>query len=86
MENMAGEGGGLFDLRQLHKVLLGFNPHFSLILFNLEGNKDETRKGIKFPIETLIINLAGELGFRELNFRSSGEGKHSEPAAKIFHA
>lgn len=82
MENMEG----IFYLRQLHRVLLGFNCHFSLILFNPEGNRGETRKGIKFPIEMLIINLAGKLGFRELNFRSSGEGKHGEPAAKIFHA
>ena len=83
MENLEG----IFYLRQLHRVLLGFNRHFSLLLFNPEGNgAGETRKGIKFPIEMLIINLAGYLGFRELNFRSSGEGKHSEPAAKIFHA
>lgn len=62
-------------------------PHaFSLIPLNPEGNRCRTRKGIKLWIERLIINLAGELGFRELNFRSSGEGKHSKPAAKIFHA
>ena len=41
------------------RVLLGYNPLLSLLLFNLG-----TRKGIKFWMERLIINLAEELGFR----------------------
>ena len=44
------------------RVLLGFDPPISLILLNHEGNKGETRMGIKFWIEKLIINSAGELG------------------------
>ena len=29
-----------------HKLLLSFNPPFSFMLFNLEGNRGRTRKGI----------------------------------------
>ena len=47
-----------------HRILLGVNPRFSLILLNLEGNRGGTRKGIKFWIERLIINSAEELSFR----------------------
>ena len=55
--------------RRPHRVLLGFNPPFSLILLNPEGKRGGTRKGIKFWIERLIINLAGELGFRGTRFQ-----------------
>ena len=41
-----------------HRVLLSFNPH-------------KTRKRIKFCIEKLIINSAGELGFRGLISKSA---------------
>ena len=34
---------------------------FFLLLFNPEGNTGRTRKGIKFWIERLIINLSREL-------------------------
>ena len=51
-----------------HRVLLGFNPPFSLILLNLEGNWGMTRKGIRFWIERLIINLARELILGGLGF------------------
>ena len=44
------------------------NPPFSLILPNSEGNRGGTRKGIKFWIERLIINLAGKLSFRGTPF------------------
>ena len=49
------------------RVLLGFNPPFSLIFLNSEGNRVGTRKGIKFCIERLIINSA-ELSLREIQF------------------
>ena len=51
------------------RVLLGFNPPFPLILLNPEGNRYGTRKGIKFWIERLIVNSAGELGFRATQFQ-----------------
>ena len=47
-----------------HHLLLSFNPPFSLILLNPEGNGGGIRRGIKFWIERFIINLAGELGFK----------------------
>ena len=53
----------LLYLGGLHRVLTGFNPPLSLLLFNLEGNMCRTRKEIKFWIERLIINSAKELGF-----------------------
>ena len=40
-----------------------FQSLFSLILANPEGSR--ARKGIKFWIERLTINSAGELGFGE---------------------
>ena len=40
------------------RVLLSFNPPFSLIRLNLEGIRGRTIKRIKFWIERLIINLA----------------------------
>ena len=51
------------------RVLLGFNPPFALILLNPEGNRCQTRKGIKFGIERLIINSAEELSFRGTLFQ-----------------
>ena len=39
-----------------------------MILLNLRENRYGTRKGIKFWIERLIINLAEELSFRGLRF------------------
>ena len=50
------------------KALLGFSPHFSLILLNPEGNRDGMRRRIKFWIERLIINLARELSFSGTQF------------------
>ena len=47
-----------------HRVLFDSNPLFSLILLSPEGNGGRRRKGIKFWMERLIINSAGELGFR----------------------
>ena len=52
-----------------HRVLLGFNPPFSLLLLSPEGSKGRTRKGIKFYIERFIIHLAEELGFGENTFQ-----------------
>ena len=49
-------------------VLLSLNPPFSLILLNPEGDRSGTRKGIKFWVQRLIINLAGELSFKETQF------------------
>lgn len=50
------------------RVLFGLNSPFPLILLNLEGNKCETKKGIKFWIERLITNSVGELGSRGTQF------------------
>ena len=50
-----------------HMVLPNFSPPFCLLLFNLE-KACWTRKGITFWTESLIINLAEELGFRGLGF------------------
>ena len=51
-----------------HRVLLGFNPPFSFMLLNIEGNRCRTRKGIRFWIERSTINLAEELSFRGTQF------------------
>ena len=40
-----------------HRLLLGFNPPFSLMFLNLEGNRCRTSKGIRFWIERSTINL-----------------------------
>ena len=63
-----GNTEGLSYLGGPRRILLGFNAPFSLILLNPEGNRGGTRKGIKFWIERLIINLAGELSFRGTPF------------------
>jgi len=47
-----------------------FNTPFSLIFLNLEGNKFGTRKRRQFWAETLIINPAEELSFRETWLKS----------------
>ena len=53
---------GFLYTRRAHRVLLGFTLFFFfLLLFNPEGNRGRTRKGIKFWIERLIINLSREL-------------------------
>ena len=51
----------------LGKVLLCFNPRFSLILCSLEGDRVRIRKGIKFWIER-FTNWQGNLGFWGLGF------------------
>ena len=56
-----GDTEGLLYLGGPHRVLPGFSPSFSLILLNFEGNRGGIRKGIKWWIESLIINSAGEL-------------------------
>ena len=48
-----------------------FQSPFSLILLNPKRNRDRTRKGIKFWMEKLIINLAEKLSFRGLSFSCS---------------
>ena len=45
------------------KILPDFSTVFSLILFNPEGNRGGTRKGIKFWTERFSGSPAGELGF-----------------------
>ena len=57
MEGLLYPGGS-------RRVLLSFNLPFSLILLNTKGNQGGIRKGIKFWIERLVINLSGELCFR----------------------
>ena len=56
------------DLGGPLRVLLSFDPPF-LILLSPEGNRDGTRKGIKFWIERLIRNSAEELGFTGSGFQ-----------------
>lgn len=46
------------------KILLSFSLLFSLIILSPEGNRGRTRKGMKFWIERLSINLAEKIGFR----------------------
>ena len=60
---------GLLYLGGPCRVLLGFSPPFSLIPLNLEGNRGMTRMGIKFWIERLIINSAGELSVGGTQFQ-----------------
>ena len=66
-----GDTNRLLYPGMLHRVLLSFNPLFSLTLLNPEGNRGRTRKGIKFWMEKLIINLAEKLSFRALSFSYS---------------
>ena len=63
------------------------------MLLNPEGNRDETRKGIKFWIERLIINSAEELGLRGTqlqkvifkNLKSClGDGMQRRPQEQTF--
>ena len=56
-----------------------FYPHFSLTLFNPEGNRGKTRKGIKFWIEKLIINSSEELSFRTYFTTTGPEDKNLIP-------
>ena len=37
-----------------HRILLGFTPHFYLILLSLEENRCWTRKSIMFWIVTVV--------------------------------
>lgn len=49
------------------------------MLLNPEGNRFRTRKGVKFLIERLIVNLAGKLDFRGTQFHYLIEERsHSE--------
>ena len=52
-----------------HKVLLSFNPPFSLILLSLEANRFPTRKGRLYGIE-VNHNLLEELSFSRIPFHS----------------
>lgn len=58
-------------------ALLGLIAHFSLILINPQRTRGRTRKGMKFWVEKLIINLAEDLDFilfffEDLDFRGTG--------------
>ena len=53
------EPQGLLDMGGTHRVLFNFNPPFSLMLLNPEGNRSRTRKAIRFWIERLIILVRG---------------------------
>lgn len=59
------------------RALLGLIAHFSLILINPQRTRGRTRKGMKFWVEKLIINLAEDLDFilfffEDLDFRGTG--------------
>lgn len=45
------------------KFLLTFKPSFSFILLSPEGNRDKTRKGIKYWVKRFIINSVGNSQF-----------------------
>ena len=49
MEELLNPGG-------IHRVLLSFNPLFSLTLLNPEGNRGRTRKGITFWTKGTLLN------------------------------
>lgn len=51
-----GDVEGLLYPAGSHRVLLDFNPPFTLIFLNLERNRYGTRKEIKLLIESLVIN------------------------------
>ena len=68
-----------------HRALLSFNPPFPLTRLNLEGNKDITRKGMKFWIKRLIINSAEELGFRKTQFQHLLPNLEWHPQIKHIH-
>lgn len=48
------------------RILLAFNPGFSSIPLTPEGDRGDTRKGMKFGIERLVS--AEDLGFGGLGF------------------
>ena len=73
LQTRSGGHGGVLSLGRPSRVLLSFNPPSSLIPLNPEGNRDGTRKGIKFWIERLITNLVGELGFRGTQFHKQSQ-------------
>ena len=62
---------GLFVPRRTPQGPAQFQSPLFLDMLNREGNEGRTRKGIKFGIERLIINLAEELGLGRLDFSSS---------------
>ena len=66
-----GDIEGFLYLGRPHRVLLSFNPPFSLTLLNPEGNKCRTRKGIELWIERLILNS------RNLVLEGLGYNPHS---------
>lgn len=68
MGNMA-VGPGVCPWEGPPRPLLGFSPHFDLMLLIPEGNRWGTRKEeIKFWAGRLIINLAEKLGFKGTQF------------------
>ena len=69
MNKNEGDMEGLWYLDGLHRILLGFNPSFSLIFLNLEGKSYGTRKRIKFWIKKLVRNSAVEFSFKSTWFQ-----------------
>lgn len=63
-----GDMQRLLYLGRCLRVLLVFNPPFSLMLPNLKGNGGAIRKDIKLWMERWIINSAGKLSFRRTWF------------------
>lgn len=58
------------------KFLLAFKPSFSFILLSPEGNRDKTRKGIKYWVKRFIINSVG-------NSISGGAGGRDSVSGRI---
>lgn len=56
---------------RLHRVLLDYN-HFSLIHLNPEKKQVLNKKGIKFGIQRVTINLADELFYVECSLLRTG--------------
>ena len=73
MNKNEGDMEGLWYLDGLHRILLGFNPSFSLIFLNLEGKSYGTRNRIKFWIKKLVRNSAVEFSFKSTWFQTGFE-------------
>ena len=66
------------------KFLLTFKPSFSFILLSPEGNRDKTRKGIKYWVKRFIINSVGNSIWGGAGDRDSVSGRIREENTENF--
>ena len=66
------------------KFLLTFKPSFSFILLSPEGNRDKTRKGIKYWVKRVIINSVGNSIWGGAGGRESVSGRIREENTENF--